>query len=183
MEIVGMKRPRSKPMKLPPKEHILFSVLKAWKDVRFKKYKSGTTLERWTIDRHDTESAVVRIERVSAQQALEELDDELTRPGTVPPDFDRLAWWNTDSARNEHLDAAKLADILNLADPTRVENLEDKILENAVFLVLVHTRADKQGKVTETIVNSFPYTTNVRNLARKMYENLIFGKDQKKGTP
>lgn len=183
MGIVGMKRPPSGAKKQPLMEHILFSVLKAWKDVRLKKYKSRTTLERWTIDRYDTESAVVRIERVPARKTLKELDAELSRPGTVPPGLDSLAWWNTGAVRNEHLDAARLADILNLADPTRDESLEDKILENAVYLVLVHTQADKQGEVTETIVNSFPYTTYVRNLAKKMYENLIFGKEQKKGTP
>lgn len=183
MGIVGLKSPPSKPKKIPPKEHILLPVLEAWKDARFKKYKKKTTLERWTIDRHDTESGVVRIERVSAQKTLEELADELSSPDTDLPDFDSLEWWDADSARNEHIDAGKLADILNLTNAIRGESIEDKILENAVYMVLVHTKVDKKGIVTETVVNSFSFTTYARSLAKKLYEKLIFGKNQKKGAP
>jgi hypothetical protein len=182
MGIVGLKPSISKKT-LPPKEHIIFSALNAWNDNRFKRYKRKTSLERWTIDRHDTEGGMVRIERVCAKKDLEALASELTAPGAAPPDVDNLDWWDVDSARNEHLDAGKLAAILKLADTGPPGNLEDKILENAVYMILVHTKEDKQGTVTETVIDSFPYTSHARNLTKKMYEDLVFGKDREEGAP
>ena len=181
MAIVGLKPPRPQMESAPEKKHILFRVFEAWQDDRFKKYKGKSTLERWTIDRHDTESSVVRIERVSALKPLEEFVKELADPDSVPQDVDCLAWWDADSVRNEHLDTAKLVDILDLAELAGDGNSADYIVENTVYLVLVHTEEDKDGKLIETIVKSFPGTSYARNLAKKMYGDLIGGGVQKGG--